>query len=319
MCATLAVSCIGLTGCNFSLTPTSVSRAEQEMASSKAAQITTPVIHTKGYLTVGVNVSDATVPMLIRTDKGKIQGLDVDLASAIADHLGLKVKFIPVTSDEDAAAEADIVMDVKSGDEGDLTVVGHYAESAIALFHKGKPGVATLDQLEGKSVGVQMDSVSQSMLSQSNLVMNEKGFKNLNEAFEALNAGSVDYVLCDAYSGAYLAAGFNNLSMFGTINVPQALGIGVASSNTALQQAVQKAMDELGNNGVLALIKARWLGSAKELSADSQIQGITVKEKKDEQPADGDQHQTPDDGTTVKTSAEGGDVAANAGSNAASV
>ena len=100
-------------------------------------------------------------------------------------------------------------------------------------------------------------------------------FANLNEAFDALDAGTVDYVLCDAYSGAYLAAIHPGIACAGTINDPSAIGIGVASGNAELQTAVQGALEAISTNGVMGIVRSRWIGSMGNLSGESRVQGLS--------------------------------------------
>jgi polar amino acid transport system substrate-binding protein len=125
-------------------------------------------------------------------------------------------------------------------------------------------------------VGVQKSSTSQKALARTSLVMTQKEYSNLNEAFDALNAGSVDYVLCDAYAGAYLSTSYSGITMAGTIDVPTSAGVAVSSTNTELQTKIQTAIDDLSQNGVYDIIRSRWVGSMAQLTSSSQVSGITV-------------------------------------------
>ncbi|MCI1666159.1 MAG: ABC transporter substrate-binding protein [Atopobiaceae bacterium] len=276
--ALMALACaVALGGCQLSLTPTSVDEARSSAASSTKAEVTSPTIATDGTLTVGLKTASATAPLCITSDSGDVTGLDIDLASAIADELGLKVKFVSVTDAKSGIAKGcDIVMDVSSGESADVKVIGRYTESAVALFHKDAAGVTSATELSGKTVGVQKSSTSQKALARTSLVMTQKEYSNLNEAFDALNAGSVDYVLCDAYAGAYLSTSYSGITMAGTIDVPTSAGVAVSSTNTELQTKIQTAIDDLSQNGVYDIIRSRWVGSMAQLTSSSQVSGITV-------------------------------------------
>ena len=135
------------------------------------------------------------------------EGLDVDVAYALADELGVDCAFVSVTGLSDAYDACDVVMGVRAGDDADTAVAGSYAEDAMALFSRASSGTkATAADLAGKTVGVQAGSVSQRALASAGTQAAEQDFTNLNEAFAALEAGTVDYVLCGAYPGGYLAA-----------------------------------------------------------------------------------------------------------------
>ncbi|MCH3967684.1 MAG: transporter substrate-binding domain-containing protein [Atopobiaceae bacterium] len=260
---------------SLGLTTTSVDDARTQAQEAVSPTVTTPTIATDGTLTVGLLTESESAPLCITDKADAVTGMDIDIASAIADELGLSVKFVSVSSSTSGLQSGcDIVMGATNGADG-VKVVSTYAEKATCLFHQGVVGVATTSQLSGKTVAVQDGSVSQNTLSKTNLVTTQKTFGNLNEAFEALSAGTVDYVCCDAYSGAYLAATYKGITTAGTIDAPTSLGIGVSSSNSSLQTAVAGAYQAISQDGRLDLIRTRWVGSMAQLTSSSQIQGIT--------------------------------------------
>ena len=277
----IAMACC-LTACNPKekidelLTPTSV---EEAMAAKRAEAnplLSTPSIVEDGYLTVGLRTAETTAPFCIAQASGEVSGMDIDLASMLADALGLKVRFVNVTSVEASlGTECDIVMNVAIGDAGNATVVGAYAENATALFTMGDAAIADASELAGHTVGLQSGSVSQRLLAQSGLGMYETSYDNLNGAFDALAAGEVEYVCCDLYSGAYLASFYDNVSMVGTIDVPTAEGIAVAADNTAIQVQIQSALDTIQSNGQGDLVRINWVGGMPNATSSSQIAGIT--------------------------------------------
>ena len=50
-----------------------------------------------------------------------------------------------------------------------------------------------------------MSSASQEALAKQSITANQKTYLNINERFEALESGEVDYVICDSTAGGYLA------------------------------------------------------------------------------------------------------------------
>ena len=228
-----------------------------------------------GYLTVGLQMNAASVPFVIDTGGGALSGIDVDLASAIASELGLKVSFVSVGSIDGglAARECDIVMDASADAVSTSTVLGGYYETAAAFFRLGDTGVVTAAELNGKTVGLQAGSVSQSALGNTALNMTQKSFENLNEAFDALTMGEIDYVLCDAYPGAFLASNYPGVSMCGVLNAPAPIGI-ASSSKSDLQMAVKDALDTVMANGKFDVIRSRWLGGMESVTVDDVIKDI---------------------------------------------
>ena len=152
-------------------------------------------------------------------------------------------------------------------------MVGTYAESATAFFHKGDTGIAKVGDLSSKTVGLQDGSMSQRALENTGLVMSEKTYSNLNDAFSALEGGQIDYVLCDACSGAYREP-VRRHAFVGTLDAAKTYGVAVSSSNAQLADAVQSAYDAVSSNGVYDLVRSRWLGGMAQLGTQNQVQDV---------------------------------------------
>lgn len=249
---------------------------EARAAKQTSSQVASTALIKEGVLTVGYETS-AGAPFIVNGSDGTTQGYDIDVASALASQLGLEVKFVEVTSPtSEAGSTCDVVMSMTSNHASGLTIVGSYAEDATAFFAKSEGGVITTEDLGGKTVGVQASSTSSQLLKRSNLDVTQNEYNNLNEAFESLNNGEVDYVLCDALSGAYLAGFYEGLSCVGTINAASSIGIAVAESNADLQTAVQDGLSTLNSNGVIDILRSKWLNGLSTLTTDYEISGITI-------------------------------------------
>lgn len=279
----LVVLAVVLTGCsigplNIDLDKwfhvKSVQEAIQEKREARQQKIPDSLLHTAGILTVGLRTQSVTAPMIAASAGGTLQGIDVEIASALADQLGVDVKFVSVSGPVDGLqAGCDIVMDVRSGEDSTSTLISGYAESTTALFHKGSETNITADSLSGKTVGVQTGSLSERAMGQVLTGMSVQGFSNLNEAFDALENGSIDYVACDAYAGAYLAAN-KDITMVGVVDVPTTIGISVATNNNTLATQIQKALAAIQTNGVEAVIRNKWVGALPHLSTTNKISGL---------------------------------------------
>lgn len=276
--AAALAACVALAGCSGPLSAiagpeTSVGEALAAKTAALSPKVDSTI--SKGVLTVGIDTQDGMVPLYVGSDSGRAYGMDVDLASALADELGLKVRFVSVDdANPGLGTTCDVLMGAVDGQVGATTVVGDYAEQASAFFHKGDTGIAKVDDLSSKSVGVQTGSVSQTALSKTGLMMSVKTYDNLNAAFDALESGDVDYVLCDAYSGAYLSARYEEVCLAGTLDAPKAQGIAVSSQNAELADAVKAAYDAVEKNGLMGLVRRRWVAGMDPLSASSQVQDV---------------------------------------------
>ena len=270
----------GVSGCEYiDINQPSVGDA-QRASRQVPAKVSSPTIHNTGTLRVGIITPNQQAPLCIEGTNTKLSGLDIDLGSALAYDMGLKVEFTSLKTIEEATSTGcDIVLGLDEDVDGTWSVVTDYAGTCVGFFGKDVQGSTSVDKMKSKTLGLQTGSTTQKAVDNSNLVMEEKGFSNLNEAFDALNTGSVDYVACDICPGAYLSKFYNNISFVGTLEAPEYMGIAVVNSNKAMQKAVDESMQDLTNNGVLDYIKTRWLGDVAKVSGQSKIDGISIQEK----------------------------------------
>ncbi len=293
LAALLVLGVVCLAGCDFidnlnPYTTTSVEEAETAYIAAREPQLQAPDIVEDGVLTVGLITSEGA-PSVFETQDG-YAGIDVDVAAALASELGLSVKYVPL---QDSATMAltpvDVVMGVANEQagsaEGDsapvassgLVVASDYMEQAIGFFTLGEePTVVSASELEGQTVGVQTASASERLLATSNLTMSTQGYENIDAAMDALAAGEVAYVLCPVYPGAFLANELGGISFCGTLNTPTMVGVGVSARSTVLTDAVQSAMSDVRDNGVLTIILSKWVGDLPRLTAASQISGVEL-------------------------------------------
>ena len=293
------------------LDETSVAEAREQRRADLTPALADADLKTPGTLTVGLQAT-GTAPLVIAGDDGGYRGIDVDTAYALADQLGLgSVEFVPVQSVAEGVETCDVVMGAEA-DETGCTVVGSYAQSALGVFSATEVAAVpvTAADLAGATIGVQAGSVSQVALVGLDLGAVEQDFINLNEAFEALSAGTVNYVICDAYAGAYLATSYTGVSFAGTIDTPMTVGIAVAPDAAELLGSVQAALDEIQTNGVAAIGKSRWVGDFPALTEATVVTGLPdpqeeaeKDEEADNEGADADDEGADDseDGTLIGT------------------
>lgn len=264
----------------------SVEEARAQRNEGMTPVVSGSALREEGKLVVGIPVAQ-TVPFSTVSDEGERVGLSVNMAHALADELGIpSVSFVTVGDAESALADAcDVVIGVEPDDVTDATVLGPFAQSATGVFARGEVS-APIDAsaLRGASLGVQEGSVSAVALSNYELNASRVGFTSLNDAFDALESGAVDYVVCDAYSGAYLAAAYADISLAGTLGDPTVVGVAVA--NPELVDAVQAALETIQTSGLGTVARASWVGDFPELTTDLCVTGLV--ERAEEPESDGD-------------------------------
>jgi polar amino acid transport system substrate-binding protein len=218
---------------------------------------------TPGTLTVAV---DMTYPPFAYREGTKQAGLDLDVAAAVADELGLKVAYVDYRPKDlaglIASRQADVAMGaltVKQGVAAGGTLAGIYAWDAPALFTP-KPETATVDALAVRPVGAQKASPSYWIL--ASLVGDDAvaGYPTLAEAFKALG-GQVEVVGADALVGAYIARD-SSASIAATLAPAAPVAIIAPADKREVADAVRTAVDALAAKGVLATLQRKWVGDA---------------------------------------------------------
>lgn len=275
----LAGCSIGPVDLDSLVSQTSVDEARAQRLERLVPIVSDSDLSEAGTLTVGVK-SSGSAPLVLRSPTDdSLAGIDVDTAYALADALGLpSVTFVSVPSaSAGLASGCDVVMGVDADEDAGVTIVGGYVQSALGVFG-GSFASAPIDasDLAGARVAVQSGSVSQATLSRLDLPVDESTYANLNEAFEALSAGSIDYVVCDAYAGAYLACAHGGMSFAGTLDDPVSVGVALSPDALSLTEAVRTALDQVQDNGVAAIAKARWIGDFPTLTDSTKVTGLPM-------------------------------------------
>ena len=241
-------------------------------------KIAPPVIGKAGVLRVGV---DADYPPFAGKDQGTEAGIDVDIAAAIAERLGLRLELVPVKPDTVAAAINDGRVDIALGATtitdavlADMSTAGSYLINGPALFSVVESGTPApeldLGGLRGLRVAAQSESAAYWVIESEYGAEYAHTFGTLREAFEALVAGDEDVVAGDAAVGAYIARDFDGVRIVGQIGTAAPLGVVVRKDAVELEAEVRGVLDALSSEGVLGTITRKWLGEFPALEVSSE-------------------------------------------------
>ncbi|WP_454946413.1 substrate-binding periplasmic protein [Cryptobacterium curtum] len=233
--------------------------------------VSTPTIGKEGVLRVGVDASNAPYSTQV---SGKLAGIDVDMAAALAAQMGLSLELVDVGSDAEGALKAgtvDVVMSMDSSDSSSSYWLSDpYLQTCVALFSKGQ---ASSVPSASSSVSIEAQAASMSAWEVSNQFGDEalKTVPDLKTAFSDLNGGKVDYVAADAVIGVYIThTTHSDVHITALMQKVSGRSIGVLSSNDELKKAVSDALDAINSGGIGSIIEAKWLGSALSLDQYSQ-------------------------------------------------
>jgi len=255
--------------------------------------VSSPTIGVDGVLRVGID--SVKVPYAGLDRDGNVVGIDVDVAAAIAEQLGLKLEIVETTgrSADTLLAEGsvDMIMDIEQTGSAVFKgkQVGPYIVSGPALFTIVRSNEAPnvdLASLAGIKIATQKESMSAWSVDELIGPGTSDPRNSLDDAFAALESGEVPYAAADAVVGSYLALEFNDISCVKILGTPIGVYIGISADNAPLAEALTQALRDIRDQGVLKTIYTKWLGpvSASVVMGSSAItnQAVTAAENPDE-------------------------------------
>lgn len=148
------------------------------------------------------------------------------------------------------------------------------------MFGKTSDGESlsvSIETLNTATLGVQTSSASQEALAKQSITANQKTFSNINECFEALESGEIDYVICDSTAGGYLARLMNQISYVGALETPSTLGVAGLAANDELCRAVSDALDGITVDGTLEAVHSVWYGTMPYDLTTKTVSGADVQ------------------------------------------
>ena len=264
--AAVSVAALAMTACGGSASSAASSvassAASSETASSAAAELTTVEA---GKLTMATNA--AFPPYEMTTDAGEFEGIDVDTAKAIAEKLGLELQIDDM--DFDAAllsvqqGKADIVMagvTVTDERKAVMDFSDSYATGIQSIIVPNDSEIASPDDLAGKKIGTQRGTTGYIYCSDDFGDENVVAYDDGLTAVQALKNGQVDAVVIDNAPAQEFVAANPGLKVLDTSYAEEDYAIGMAKGS-ALEDAVNKALEELKADGTLQSIVDKYINA----------------------------------------------------------
>ncbi len=211
-------------------------------------------------------------PYEMTTDDGGFAGIDVEIAQAIADKLGLELVIMDIDFDAALLAvqegKSDIVMAGVSVTE-DRQLVMEFSDSyatgvQVVIVKEGSN--VNMDNLGEMMIGTQRGTTGYIYASDAP----EKGgygedhvmaFDNGAAAVEALKNGQVDCVIIDSAPAQEYVAANPGLSILEGNWVEESYAIGIDKGNTELLEAVNGALAELIADGTVQTIIDKYIAA----------------------------------------------------------
>ena len=273
--AMAVVMALGLSACGGSNSAASssaagsVSGSASGSASNGDAAFTTV---TPGKLTMSTNASFPPYEMV--ADDGSFEGIDIEVAGAIAEKLGLELQVDDMGFDAALQAaqtgKSDMVMagvTVTEERQAVMDFSNSYANGVQVVIVKEDSPIQTVDDLANANmIGCQMgttgyiycsDTVENGGFGEDHVTPYDDGAA----AVQALMNGQVDAVVIDNMPAQSYVAANPGLKILDGEFTNEDYAIGVAKGNTALLDAINGALEELTADGTIQSIVDKYISA----------------------------------------------------------
>lgn len=257
LCLVLVLACVGMTSCK--------SAAEKQSVDA---------IKKAGVLTMYTN---AEFPPFEYMKGTEVKGVDVDIAQAIADKLGVKleiknVKFDTIIgsiqSGKGSIGAAGITVTDERKESVDFSI--EYTTSKQYIIVPKDSTVAKIEDLAGLKIGVQLGTTGDFIISDEvngyesdgeevKGVLQDTGasvipYNSAADAAIALNSGKIGAVVIDKLPAEIVASNYDNLKAIELVyadgsNTEESYAICVAKGNESLLKVINEVIEELKANG----------------------------------------------------------------------
>ena len=219
---------------------------------------------TDNTLTMGTNA--AFPPYEFVDDDGKIVGIDAEIAAAIAEKLDMELEIKDMEFDSlitaCAGGSVDVVLaglTVTDERKESVNFSDTYATGVQVIIVKEDSAIASVDDLEGKMIGVQAGTTGDIYCTDEFGQDNVKQYNNGALAVAALNNDQIDCVIIDNEPAKSFVAANTGLKILDTEYAVEDYAIAVAKENTELLDKINDAMAELKADGTIDKIVSKYI------------------------------------------------------------
>lgn len=213
--------------------------------------------------------TNAEFPPYEYYDGDKVVGIDAEIAALIADKLGMEAEVSDMNFDSIIAA-------VQSG-KADMGMAGmtvtnerkqavdfstSYATGKQVIIVKEDSDIASPDDLEGKTIGVQQSTTGDLYITWDYIDTGLAEITRYNkgaDAVMALTQGKVDAVVIDSEPAKVFVSQNEGLKILDTEYVTEEYAIAVKKGNTELLDKINTALDELTKSGEIQAVIDKYI------------------------------------------------------------
>lgn len=223
----------------------------------------------KGELVLGL---DASFPPMGFTDESnEIIGFDIDVAQEVCNRMGVELVKQPInwdTKEEDLkVGKIDCIwngMSINPARAEAMNLSEPYMKNEMIFVVPADSEVKSMDDLEGKTVGVQTGSTAQEILEawEKFDTITESPLEENVTALSQMELGFSDAVFLDSVVANYFITSNNKdyVVLDGNLEAEE-YAVGFRKEDQALRDEVQKTLSEMKADGALGEISTKWFGS----------------------------------------------------------
>lgn len=215
-----------------------------------------------------IMATNATFPPYEYKEGKDIVGIDAEIAGLIADKLGLELEIADIEFDS-------IIPGVQKG-KYDMGMAGmtvtderkemvsfsdSYAKGVQVVIIPENSDITSIDDLEGKKIGVQQATTGDIYASDDYGDENVNKYANGNLAVEGLKAGKVDCVIIDNEPAKAYVKANEGLKILDTSYADEDYAIAFNKDNAELQKKVNDALKELIADGSVQKIVDKYISA----------------------------------------------------------
>ncbi len=210
--------------------------------------------------------TNATFPPYEYYEGDEVVGIDPEIAAAIAEKLGMTLEINDMDFDPAIAAaqtgQADIVMEgltVTDDRKEKINFTDSYATGVQVVIVPEDSDIQSVDDLEGKLIGVQQGTTGDLYCSDDYGEENVQKFTSGPVAVEALKNGQIDCVVIDNEPAKSYVSQNEGLKILDTEYITEEYAIGISKDNPELLEQINAALQELKDDGTIQSIIDKYI------------------------------------------------------------
>jgi polar amino acid transport system substrate-binding protein len=209
--------------------------------------------------------SDIPYPPFEQGKSGNYTGFDIELMEAIAEKIGRKAEFTDTSFEtifrDVAQGKFEAVVSAATITEEREQAVDFsnpYYLSEQAVLVKEGSDVKSLEDLEGKTVGVQQGTTGLELAKEELGGAEVRPFPEGPDAVNALKSGTVEGVVIDAPVAQNAVEKSGGIEIAEKVPTEETYGIAVGQGETELLDEINKGLEEVEKDGTYKKIYEKW-------------------------------------------------------------